>query len=134
LFVQVVVVGLKLQMVVPPQRPHPEPSAAQMDCPSAFVVRPSMLAMYRHVEPTVVHEVPGQNVEPQACPDLQVPPEQTCPVVQAVPPVSHPDPVGLQVRTVLPSQPSWFGVQSWATHVPAEASQYWVAVHVASVV
>ena len=44
----VVTVGLfapAVQMVVDGQRPHPGPSAAQMDCPAAFVVRPSMLAM-----------------------------------------------------------------------------------------
>ena len=54
----------------------------------------------------VAHDAPGHTVEPQGCPDMQAPPEQTCPWEQAVPPATQPDPVGLQVRTVLPSQPS----------------------------
>jgi hypothetical protein len=130
LFVQVV--PLSVQMVVDGQRPHPEPSAAQVDCPAAFVVRPFMLAMYTHVDPTTAHDAPGHTVEPQGGPDTQAPAEQLCPWLHVVPPATQPDPLALHVRTVLPSHPSWFGVQIWATHVPAVGLQYWEAVHVAS--
>jgi hypothetical protein len=80
--------------------------------------------MYMHVEPWVTHARPGQNVEPQACPDWQTPAEHTFPVPQAVPPASQPDPVALQVRTVFPSQPGWFGLQIWVRQYPLAASQY----------
>jgi hypothetical protein len=72
----------------------------------------------------VAHEAPGQTVVPQAVPALHEPPEHTCPEMHAVPPASQPEPVALQVRTVFPSQPGWFGVQIRAGHVPLTGSQY----------
>jgi hypothetical protein len=44
----------------------------------------------------------------------------------------NPDPVALHVATELPLQPTAFGVQTCGLQEPEGASQYCVAVHVAT--